>query len=429
MSKKSYYELLNVAKDADAETIKRAFRHLAKTHHPDKGGDPEKFKQLSQAASVLQDPNLRAAYDRHGEAGVEEATAAAAAAAANSGHDMDVRSMMGFNRSGGPHKARVIVKVSATLEELFSGVEKVAAFSWDKPCSSCQRTGCKSGKSAKRCKDCRGSGMVVHLRQLGPGMIQQSAVPCAACSGQGTYISRSDRCPTCHGKYTIKTDEKVMITVSKGAAHNSRLMPTSESLQRLFEDEVVFILEQQAHHPLFERRGPHLVCKQQVSLVQALTGVSIRLKNVDGSTYSLSTSPQNLVVKPGSLFRIPNLGLPKIRNPAPNERGDLFIQIDIEFPTTLSPQIQLILKRCLPDNNINPSPPPAPNSEEGKASVSTAEMTEIQPNEAQRMIQEGITSDGQGHPHPHPHPHPHAHSHHNLHFVHGAGGNADCRTM
>lgn len=401
----TYYELLGVGRDADVETVKRAFRHLAKTHHPDKGGDPEKFKHLSHAAHVLQDPQLRAAYDRHGEAGVEQATSTAQAE-----RDMETRwSSSGLSRRRATQ--RVIVKVTASLEEIFTGAEKAAAFSWEKPCSDCHRTGCKSGKSPKRCRECRGSGMIVHVRQVGPGMIQQSATPCPTCGGSGAYISRSDRCATCNGKRTSRTAENVTVNVPKGAASNLQLLPVADSLTRMFEDEVMFVLEQ-AHHPQFERRGPHLMYKHKASLVQALTGLNVRLKHVDGSTYQFNTSPPNMIVKPGSLFQITNMGLPKLRNTA--ERGDLFIQIDIEFPATLTSQIQLILKRCLPDERT----PVSATTAAADTTTTTLCMNTIDPAEASRIIQ-GAASETPPNQHPH-------HPYHNISF---ASHPSECRTM
>lgn len=388
----SYYNLLGVPKDADNDTIKRAFRNLAKTHHPDKGGDPEKFKDISQAANVLQDPRLRSAYDRDGVAGVEEAQRGSAAA--------DHRDNRG--RGG----ALMAVNVPATLEEIFAGAEKTVHFHWEKPCLECHRTGCKPGKSAKKCRDCRGAGMVMHVRQIGPGMIQQSAHPCATCGGQGVYISRSDRCHICGGKRTVNTEEKIAISIAKGAANHTRQMPVSEAFKQQLEHEVEFVLEQ-LPHPLFERRGAHLIHKHKAPLVQALTGVSFNLPHVDGKTYHLKTStPENQVVKPGTIFRIPNFGF----NNTSSGQGDLFVQVEVEFPTTLSSQIQLILRRCLPDAGTTTVPLPI-------TSATEKEMTSILPSEAARIIQEALHAEQATRPFYPPSS--------QMHFAHGG----ECRNM
>ena len=219
MSKQTqdYYTLLGVSRTADTATIKKAFRELARTKHPDKGGNADEFKDLSRAASVLQDHELRAAYDKHGVDGVDQ-------------REQQQQRQQHHHQNGhgafhfGPiwqqrppqSKERVLVKVSATLEELLTGVDKSAAFSWQKPCSDCCRSGCKPGKSASRCRDCRGAGLIVQVRQLGPGIIQQQPLTCSSCNGQGTYISKSDRCSKCGGQRTKLTEEKLSIRVPQG---------------------------------------------------------------------------------------------------------------------------------------------------------------------------------------------------------------------
>jgi DnaJ homolog subfamily A member 2 len=244
---------------------------------------------------------------------------------------------------------RVLVKVSATLEEICSGVDKPASFSWDKPCNECNKSGCKKGKSGSKCRECRGSGMIVHIQPLAPGIIQQFPMPCSKCNGRGVYISRSDRCATCGGKQTIRTDETISIRVPKGTIHGSRLSPALTSMVRLLEEEGVLFVLDESRHPIFQRRSQHLVLKRTVPLVAALTGIAFNVLGVDGITLRVS-NPPNTVAKPGSVFRLAGQGLPKVQNTS--ERGDLVVQIDVEFPTTLPAQIQLILKRCLPHDSV-----------------------------------------------------------------------------
>lgn len=302
----------------------------------------------------------------------------------------------------------MLVKVAVTLEEIYSGAEKAATFVWDKPCAGCHGGGCKAGKSAAKCRDCRGAGVIVKVQQLGPGFIQQMAAPCTTCHGLGEFIVKADRCDKCHGNRTVKTDEKVQVKVPKGAYSGSRLHPVDgKSSFGPKGDAVVFVLEQ-LPHAFFERRGHVLVGRKSVSLLQALTGLNFVLEGVDGKQIRV-ISPANAVTKPGSTMRFASQGLPKIDKPD-DERGDLFLQIDVEFPKTIPSQIQHILKRCLPE----PISAPTPNQEE-KAKGMELTAVSIETAEAAKLVQEALHQQQQ-----------HQHQQHPININ---PNDSDCRTM
>jgi DnaJ family protein A protein 2 len=298
-----YYKILGVERGADAEAVRRAFRTLAKKHHPDKGGDAEKFKAISKAANVLQDPQLRAIYDQHGEQGIHDHQQNGAAHHHHHHRD-DI-----FHQQH--HQVRVIV-VSVSLEEIYSGVEKTSTFEWDKPCDECGTTGCKPGKSGQKCYECRGQGMIVRVLKLAPNMIQQSQMICPTCQGQGIHIHDHDRCNKCQGMKKYRHSEQVLIRVHRGTQHKQRLFPVSENIgQQLESQGIVFVAEQIAH-PRYERRGKqgeHIVIKQTISLLEALTGATFCIFHLD-STRLQVTTPEGHVTKPGDLYRLTHQGMP-----------------------------------------------------------------------------------------------------------------------
>merc|ERR1711976_279697 len=167
------YETLEVEKDADQKDIKKAYRRLSRTHHPDKGGDEHKFKEINAAYEILSDPDKRAAYDKYGLEGVSEDGAAPGAG----GEDLFSMFFGGGSRRSrrGPRKGPSVnhpLKVS--LEDLYNG--KTVKLAVNRKVIV--------GESSE-CSSCNGQGMVMEMRQLGPGMIQQLQRPCDACRGQG----------------------------------------------------------------------------------------------------------------------------------------------------------------------------------------------------------------------------------------------------
>jgi DnaJ homolog subfamily A member 2 len=181
----SYYKALGVEKDASEAEIKKAFRKLAMKHHPDKGGDPEEFKKIGKIAEVLTDPKKREIYDQYGEEGLE-----GAGDSGGGGGGMDIFSELfgGGRRGGGGRGGNGKRKgkdsmhpLEVSLEDLFCGKTVKLAVTRDCFCSECTGSGAKAGASEEACTQCRGSGMVTRIVQMGPGMMAQSSAPCGNC--------------------------------------------------------------------------------------------------------------------------------------------------------------------------------------------------------------------------------------------------------
>ena len=246
------YEVLGVDKDADEKQIKKAYRKLAVKHHPDKGGDEQLFKEISAAYEVLSDPEKRQLYDKYGLEGVDNE-----GGPGGPGGD-DLFSMFfggqGGRRSAGPRKGPSIqhpLKVS--LEDLYNGKTVKLAINRKVIVGD-----------SKVCDRCKGQGVVMEVRQLGPGMITQMQRTCSQCNGQGTMAK-------------TKNERKVVeVHIEKGATHNQKItfrgmadeMPGRET------GDVHFIV-QEKDHDLFKRKGADLLLQKDISLNQALTGYSV----------------------------------------------------------------------------------------------------------------------------------------------------------
>ncbi|CAN0863266.1 Chaperone protein dnaJ 2 [Linum grandiflorum] len=251
-------------------------------NHPDKGGDPEKFKELAQAYEVLSDPEKREIYDQYGEDALKEGMGGG-----GGGHNpFDIFESF-FGGGGGSSRGRrqrrgddVVHPLKVSLEDLYLGTTKKLSLS-------------RSGASMK-CAGCQGSGMKVSIRQLGPGMIQQMQHPCKECKGTGESISDMDRCSQCKG---------------------AKVVPEKE-------------------HPRFKRKGDDLFVEHSLPLTEALCGFRFVLTHLDGRQLLIkSLSVPGEVVKPDSFKAINDEGMPMYQRPF--LKGRLYIHFTECEETTM----------------------------------------------------------------------------------------------
>jgi DnaJ family protein A protein 2 len=251
------YEVLGVEKSVSPKEIKKAYRKLAVKHHPDKGGDEHVFKEINAAYEILSDEKNRELYDKHGLEGVE----AGEAGGGGGGGGEDLFSMFfgGGGRGGGgragPQKGPSIqhpLKVS--LEDLYNG--KTVKLAINRKVIV--------GES-KTCEACRGQGVVMEVRQIGPGMLTQMQRACSECQGQGNNAK-------------TKNERKVVeVHVEKGAMHNQKITfrGMADEIPGRETGDVHFIV-QEKDHDIFKRKGADLLVMKDISLNQALTGYSVR---------------------------------------------------------------------------------------------------------------------------------------------------------
>jgi len=332
------YDVLCVDKDADAKTMKKAYRKLCLKHHPDKGGDEHFFKEVNAAYEILSDPKKREIYDQYGLEGVEQEGAPSAAAGE------DLFSMFfggggGRGRNAGPRKGPGLqhpLKVS--LEDLYNGKTVKLAINRKVIVGD-----------SNECSSCRGQGAVMEMRQIGPGMITQMQRPCGECSGQG-YNAKS------------KNERKVVeVHVEKGAANNQKITfrEMADEVPGKLTGDVNFII-QEKEHDLFKRKGADLLIMQDISLNQALTGFSLRFNHLDGRDVIIKTKPGEVIQSetkdPDSgrsmpyMMMVVNEGMPSRGNPF--VKGNLYVAFHIEFPQSLEKDVVSKLRDLLPDVNI-----------------------------------------------------------------------------
>lgn len=320
------YKILGIEKTATNAQIKKAFRKKAMSLHPDKGGDPEAFKECQKAYEILSDAEKRELYDQYGEKGVENG------GPTGGGDLFDLFS--GRGRGGGRGRKRkgqdVVFPLKVDLETLYNGGSKKLRLSRNVLCPTCNGAGGKDGKSPETCRGCRGQGVRVVVRQLGPGMIQQMQTQCPDCDGQGTTMREEDKCDDCHGKRVSKEKKLIEVFVPKGAENHHKIYFRGEADQAPDTEpgDVVVVIEQK-EHPVFKRDGPNLILQKTISLVDALCGYEFSVQHLDGRWVKVATLPGQLV-RPNDVLRVADQGMPYPRSPF--QHGSIFVKFDIEFP-------------------------------------------------------------------------------------------------
>lgn len=356
-----FYEVLGVPKDADVAAIKKAYRKQALAHHPDRGGDQEKFKEIGKAYEVLSDPEKRKIYDEMGEEGLE--------GGGGGGHDAsDIFEMffgggMGGGGRGGPRQKKrgqdVVHPLKVTLEQLYNGQTKKMALNRDIICPECDGHGGPQTE-LKSCASCNGRGQRVVIRQMGP-MIQQSTSPCHDCRGEGKTMPEDKKCKPCKGSGQSKERKVLEVFVEKGAPDRHKITFAGEADEKPGEipGDLVFVL-QQMPHDLFTRKGSNLIMEKKIKLAEALCGFQFHLKHLDGRQL-LIQSRAGEITTPDQVKVVRDEGMPTHRNPF--VKGHLFIKFVVEFPAEIDEKTQKQLLKLLPRGDKLPVDPESPDLE------------------------------------------------------------------
>lgn len=340
-----YYDMLGVGPSASAEEIKKAYRKLALKYHPDKNpSEGERFKHISQAYEVLSDPKKRDLYDQGGEQAIKDG------GMSGGGSPMDIFNMF-FGGGGRMQRERrgknVVHQLSVTLEELYNGATRKLGLQKNVICEKCDGYGGKKG-ALEKCPSCKGRGMQVKVQQIAPGMIQQIQSMCADCQGQGEKFSSKDRCKACNGHKVERKKKILEVHIDKGMKDGQKITFHGEGDQEpgLEPGDVIIVLDQK-EHAAFQRQEDNLLTKMDIKLVEALCGFKKMLQTLDNRTLLISTQPGE-VVKNSDRRVVQNEGMPLHRQPY--ERGQLFIQFQVEFPEKhwLPEHLMFQLERLLP---------------------------------------------------------------------------------
>ncbi|HJZ68397.1 MAG TPA: molecular chaperone DnaJ [Blastocatellia bacterium] len=343
-SKRDYYEVLGVHRDATDQEIKQAFRRLAIKYHPDKNqGDleaEERFKEVNDAYQVLSQPEVRARYDRFGHAGV----GAGVAAGAGAGPFPDLENLFDMfgigdifggrtSRRAGPRRGSDLrYDIDLTLEEAATGLKTKIRVPRLETCDVCRGTGAAEGSQPVRCSTCTGSGQVRYQQ----GFFSVSRT-CSTCRGTGKVIR--DVCRACRGEGRVEREKTLEIKVPAGVDNGSRLRIAAEGeageLGAPHGD--LYVIVHVKEHEFFERRDANLYCTIPVSFAQAALGAEVTVPTLDGD--------QNLRVpegtQSGAAFRLKGKGVPVLGG---RGRGDLFVSVHVITPTNLSREQRKLLE-------------------------------------------------------------------------------------
>jgi len=342
-----------VPKTADEKEIRKAYRKLAVKHHPDKGGDEHKFKEISAAYEILSDAEKRAKYDKYGLEGLDEA------GGPGGGSADDLFSMFfgGGRRGGrsGPRRGEDVnhpIKVS--LEDLYNGKTVKLAINRQVLVGE-----------PKACGECDGVGVVVELRQIALGMVQQIQRPCQTCEGEG-YIAKK------------KKERKVLeVLIEKGMKNNQKIVfrGMADEKPNMEAGNINFIV-QEKEHEVFKRKGADLLISKNLSLCEALCGFEWKITHLDGREVVIKSKPGEIIKAEAEGGRpfvkiVPNEGMPSHGNPF--VKGNLYVVFRVVFPNDgdLDAQTVESLRQLLPN------PPMEVEYDEEVAEIAHLEFADV----------------------------------------------------
>ena len=355
-TKRDYYEVLGVPKDADEAALKKAYRVLAKKYHPDANpGDKEaeaKFKEASEAYSVLSDPEKRRKYDQFGHAAFEGGAGGAGGYGGFdfNGADMgdifgDIfgdffgggRSAYGRSSNGPMRGANLRTGVRITFEEAIFGCEKEIELTLKDECPKCHGTGAKPGTSPVTCPKCNGKGKIVYTQQSFFGQVQ-NVQTCPDCRGTGKIVK--EKCPDCYGTGYISSKKKIQVKIPAGIDNGQsiRIAGKGEPGTNGGERGDLLVEVTVSRSPVFMRQETSIFSTVPISFETAALGGPIKIKTVDGEV--------EYEVKPGTQtdtkVRLRGKGVPSLRNK--NIRGDHYVTLVVTVPEKLTEEQKEALK-------------------------------------------------------------------------------------
>ena len=356
-TKRDYYEVLGVPKDADEAALKKAYRVLAKKYHPDANpGDKEaeaKFKEASEAYSVLSDPEKRRKYDQFGHAAFEGGAGGAGGYGGFdfNGADMgdifgDIfgdffgggRSAYGRSSNGPMRGANLRTGVRITFEEAIFGCEKEIELTLKDECPKCHGTGAKPGTSPVTCPKCNGKGKIVYTQQSFFGQVQ-NVQTCPDCRGTGKIVK--EKCPDCYGTGYISSKKKIQVKIPAGIDNGQsiRIAGKGEPGTNGGERGDLLVEVTVSRSPVFMRQETSIFSTVPISFATAALGGPIKIKTVDGEVeYEVTPGTQT-----DTKVRLRGKGVPSLRNK--NIRGDHYVTLVVTVPEKLTEEQKEALKR------------------------------------------------------------------------------------
>lgn len=353
MSKRDYYEVLGVNRDASEQDIKKAYRKQAMKYHPDRNPDnkeaEEKFKEANEAYEILSSDEKRKVYDQFGHAGVNGNGAGGGyegfGGFGGGGYDDlfgDIFNMFGggfssSRRRNGPQKgADLQYEQTISFEEAAFGTEEEIEFYRNDNCNTCSGTGAKPGSDVKTCTKCHGSGEIRYTQRTPLGQMV-NVKPCDECKGEGKITETP--CSTCNGKGKVKKHRKIKVKIPAGVDSGSVISIRGEGEPGIKGGPQgdLYVVISVSPHRIFKRDGYDVICEMPITFVQATLGDELEIPTLEGKVkYKMAEGTQS-----GTIFRLKNKG---IVNPKGYGKGDQYVKVIIEVPTKLSEKQKDILK-------------------------------------------------------------------------------------
>ena len=360
MAKKDYYDILGVNKSASKDEIKKAYRTTAFKYHPDKNpGDKaaeEKFKEASEAYSVLSDDKKKANYDQFGHAAFEGGGGGGGFSGFDTSSFSDIfedffsdftgSSSRGSGRRSSGNRGNVLrYDVSISLEDAYKGLDKKILYTTYKKCNSCKGSGAEPGSKPVECDYCDGRGKV--RSNQGFFTVQQT---CPQCDGYGETISKA--CSTCRGNGKVQSEENVSVKIPKGVDDGTRirLAGKGEAGSKAAGNGDLYLFISVQNHSLFKRSEENLFFELPIGFADAALGTTIEVPCIDGSKVKVKIPAGTQY---GKQLRLKEKGMPILRR---NSYGDLYIRIIPEVPVSLTKRQKEILEEFKELENTKISP-------------------------------------------------------------------------
>jgi molecular chaperone DnaJ len=355
MSKRDYYTVLGLARDASEEDIKKSYRKLAMKHHPDRNPDDksaeDKFKEAKEAYEVLCDARKRAAYDQFGHAGVDPSAGGRGGGPEGFGGFADAfgdifGEIFGQGRGGrgnGVYRgADLRYNLELSLEEAAKGTEVKIRIPTMEECGTCHGNGAKPGTQPKQCPTCNGRGEV----RVSQGFfsIQQT---CPQCHGTGKVVP--EPCPTCNGAGRLKKHKTLSVKIPAGVDQDDRIRLTGEGEAGLNGGPTgdLYVVVNLRPHPMFTREGADLHCEMPISFGTAALGGELEIPTLDGqAAIKVPAETQS-----GQVFRLKNKGIRPVRG---SVQGDLYCHVVVETPVKLTGRQKELLREFESINDQDP---------------------------------------------------------------------------
>jgi molecular chaperone DnaJ len=343
--KRDYYEVLSVSREASSDDIRKAYRQAALKNHPDRNpGNAEaeaRFKEATEAYSVLSDTDKRSQYDRFGHAGVSGGFDFSGAGVGDILSQFQEMFSDFFGGFGGPQAGQrrrsgrgqdVRVHASVTLAEAMGGGKHEVVIDGEVPCDTCSGSGAKPGTKPETCPQCRGTGQVTAQR----GFIMFSS-SCARCRGTGTFVPTP--CETCRGRGAVDRQRKVLVSFPAGIDTGHRLRVPGQGMPgRSGGPGDLYVDVEVTPHERFERHGDDLASRVDVSFSAAALGTAVELELPDGSEVSATIGAGT---QPSSVVTVRGKGMPRLDR---SGRGDLHLIVSVTVPKKLSKNAKRLLQ-------------------------------------------------------------------------------------